>query len=146
MRVGTGTIAIAPFPVPLMPLFLLIALLFAGVAPLHAQTPQSISLHPTERKTMRAVRTAGTMRLDGMLDEDEWTKAEPATGFIQTAQQFYWMRFLLGVAEAEFVPARQQEREAAAGVAADLRTAEEQHGVIEQGAFARLDEIGRAHV
>jgi ACS family tartrate transporter-like MFS transporter len=33
-----------------------------------------------------------------------WGFVSSATGLIHTAQQFYWMRFLLGVAEAGFVP------------------------------------------
>ena len=33
-----------------------------------------------------------------------WGFLASATGFIHTAQQFYWARFLLGVAEAGFVP------------------------------------------
>src|ERR1700681_260496 len=33
-----------------------------------------------------------------------WGFVASATGLIHTAQQFYWMRFSLGVAEAGFVP------------------------------------------
>ena len=33
-----------------------------------------------------------------------WGIVAAATGFIQNTQQFYWVRFLLGVAEAGFVP------------------------------------------
>ena len=34
-----------------------------------------------------------------------WGLIASATGFIQTAQQFYWLRFFLGLAEAGFLPA-----------------------------------------
>ena len=34
-----------------------------------------------------------------------WGVISSLTGFVQTAQQFYWIRFSLGVAEAGFVPA-----------------------------------------
>ena len=34
-----------------------------------------------------------------------WGVISSLTGFVQTAQQFYWIRFTLGVAEAGFVPA-----------------------------------------
>ncbi|MSV35847.1 MAG: MFS transporter [Bryobacterales bacterium] len=34
-----------------------------------------------------------------------WGVISSLTGFVQTAHQFYWIRFLLGVAEAGFVPA-----------------------------------------
>lgn len=34
-----------------------------------------------------------------------WGVISSLTGFVHTAQQFYWIRFLLGVAEAGFVPA-----------------------------------------
>ena len=34
-----------------------------------------------------------------------WGVISSLTGFIQTTQQFYWIRFSLGVAEAGFVPA-----------------------------------------
>ena len=46
---------------------------------------------------------------------------------------------MLTVAEAEPVAAGQQQREAAAGMAADLRTAQKQHGVVEQRTIAGLN-------
>jgi hypothetical protein len=67
-----------------MLLFFLIAYLLATTAPLSAQQDASINLHPTERRTMKAVRTAAEIRMDGVLDEEVWNTAQPALGFVQT--------------------------------------------------------------
>ena len=55
---------------------LLLFLTFAST--LLAQTTVS---SPDGRKQVTAIQATGTMRIDGVLDEDVWSKAAPATGF-----------------------------------------------------------------
>ena len=54
--------------------------LLSFATPLHAQTVIS---SPDGRKQVTVVRTAVPIALDGVLDEQVWTQAAPATGFIQ---------------------------------------------------------------
>jgi hypothetical protein len=55
--------------------------LAAGSTPLFAQSLAVFS--PDGRRQMTAVRLSGAITLDGVLDDEAWSKAAPATGFIQ---------------------------------------------------------------
>ena len=54
--------------------------LLSFATPLHAQ---AVISSPDGRKQVTVVRTAVPITLDGVLDEQVWTQAAPATGFIQ---------------------------------------------------------------
>ena len=58
--------------------FVCVVLLFA--APAYAQTTAS---SPDGRRQIPAIRATGPITIDGVLDEDVWRSATPATGFIQ---------------------------------------------------------------
>ena len=58
----------------------LIFLFVAFATPLHAQTALS---SPDGRKQVVAIEATTPIIIDGVFDEDVWTKATPATGFIQ---------------------------------------------------------------
>jgi hypothetical protein len=53
----------------------------AGSTPLFAQSLAVSS--PDGRRQMTAVRLSGAITLDGVLDDEAWSKAVPASGFIQ---------------------------------------------------------------
>ena len=55
--------------------------LAAGSTPLFAQNLAVSS--PDGRRQITALRLVGTITLDGVLDDETWAKATPATGFIQ---------------------------------------------------------------
>jgi RluA family pseudouridine synthase len=62
----------------------LILLLTLLAVPVFAQTTLS---SPDHRKQMQAVQTTSPIVIDGALDEDVWSRAMPATGFIQSDPQ-----------------------------------------------------------
>lgn len=47
-------------------------------------TPQTTVASPDGRRQVTAVALTGAITVDGVLDEDVWTRAVPATGFIQS--------------------------------------------------------------
>ncbi|TVR57406.1 MAG: hypothetical protein EA421_00995, partial [Gemmatimonadales bacterium] len=71
----------------------LLALLLPLVLPFGSEAVPSLvttwtaaaqEVFPDSReRTISAVRTTGPIEIDGRLDEDEWARAEPTSGFIQ---------------------------------------------------------------
>ncbi len=64
-----------------IPIFVFI---FAFAAPLRAQT---VVNSPDGRRQVTAIPATGAITIDGVLDEDTWSKAMPATGFTQADPQ-----------------------------------------------------------
>ena len=106
------------------------AILFAAAAvSVAAQTPPAIdstktskSSHVEPIRSVRAVRREGAVSIDGRLDETAWSKAQPATDFIQVAPkpgvlatQRTEVRFLFD-GEALYVGARMFDSLGRAGV------------------------------
>jgi len=82
--------------------------------------------HLNAERTVRAQRAAITIALDGRLDEDEWSKVSPATGFIQwdphegqPATQRTEVRFLFDD-DALYIGARMYDTEGGSAVRSRL--------------------------
>ena len=65
---------------PRLTAFAAVVLLAAFAVPADSQTPVS---SPDGRRQMTAAPVTGAITVDGVLNEDTWLKAAPASGFIQ---------------------------------------------------------------